>query len=215
MNIYFVNKKSCIVGPFDITDAHHKKIIKIGDVIIRDSTNGISFLLVISDANRWNVCKCLGKANGQIGIESNTLLFRFDGVSQRFGNIKKTERLRELFNTSPISDFFDNALSILSYKCDFWDMNIFCMIHLLTPIEFQQLPNKKQTRVTVCNKSTGYLFEEYLDAEMLLLFESNSKQNKPLRDVYKEIRNRYPMNFRQALKLFLKDNPNSTIYDKI
>ena len=40
-------------------------------------------------------------------------------------------------------------------------------------------------------------------------------QNTPLRDVYNKIRRQYPKEFRSALMSFIRDHPNSTIYDKI
>lgn len=213
MNIYFVNKKSNIKGPFDITDAHLQKIIKIGDIIIRNSDNAILFLLVVCNTNKWNTCHCVGEADGNIEIDSNTLLFSFDGISRRFGNTQIINLLLDKFNVPPISDFFENILSILEYKCDFMDATIFYKIHSIEPIELSEtscnLPNKTQ----VVN-STTYLFETYLEPKILSQFQSSLKQNTPLKEIYFEIKKLYPNEFRKAIKAFHFDFPNSSIYDK-
>ena len=41
------------------------------------------------------------------------------------------------------------------------------------------------------------------------------EQNTPLREVYIKIRELYPNEFRSALMSFIREHPNSTIYDKI
>ena len=40
------------------------------------------------------------------------------------------------------------------------------------------------------------------------------EQNTPLREVYIKIRELYPNEFRSALMSFIREHPNSTIYDK-
>ena len=88
MTIYFINKKSTLNGPFDVTDAHFNKIIRIGDVCIRDTDCGMQFLLVVSNINRWSSCNCIGLSNViKHDIEANMLLFSFDGINRRKGDI--------------------------------------------------------------------------------------------------------------------------------
>ena len=112
MHIYFVNQYSKIVGPFDITDSNHQKNIRNGDVIIRDTSDGLCFLIVTSSINKWNRCKCIDTVQDHLKIEGNFLLFSFDGISKRFGDIQSITELNQLFNSPPCHDFFENALSI-------------------------------------------------------------------------------------------------------
>lgn len=213
MNIYFVNKKSNIKGPFDITDTHHQKIIKIGDVIIRDYDNCILFLLVISNTNKWSTCLCPEKAVGNLGLEGNALLYSFDGTNRRFGNTQSIARLLKLFKAPLISNFFENILSILEYKCDFLDATIFLKLHSSTPFELPEANSKiieNKNRL----KTNTYIFESYLTSDMLSLFHSLLNQDMPLREIYNDIRGKYPKDFREAIKAFLNDFPNNTIYDK-
>lgn len=214
MNIYYVNKQSKIKGPFDITDAHRQKIIKIGDVIIRNLDSSILFLLVVCNTNKWSSCQCVGKAEGSLDIDGNGLLFSFDGISRRFGNIQIIALLLEKFDTSPISDFLKNILSILEYKCDFIDAAIFYKIHSIKPIELSKSSNNLMKEIQVSNSAT-YLFEAYLNQDILIQFHLLLEKNMTLKNIYKEIRELYPNEFRKAIKAFLYDFPNSTIYDKV
>ena len=82
MHIYFVNQYSKIVGPFDITDSNHQKNIRNGDVIIRDTSDGLCFLIVTSSINKWNRCKCIDTVQGHLKREGNFLLFSFDAFGK-------------------------------------------------------------------------------------------------------------------------------------
>ena len=162
MHIYFVNQYSKIVGPFDITDSNHQKNIRNGDVIIRDTCDGLCFLIVTSSINKWNRCKCIDTVQGHLKREGNFLLFSFDGISKRFGDIQALSELSQLFQNPPCHDFFENALSILTYKCDLWDISIFKDIHSLTPFKIY---NDNADKSIVIDKKTysQYLFEDYFD----------------------------------------------------
>ena len=213
MHIYFVNQYSKIVGPFDITDSNLQKNIRNGDVIIRDTSDGLCFLIVTSSINKWNRCKCIDTVQGHLKREGNFLLFSFDGISKRFGDIQALTELCQLFQNPPCHDFFENALSILTYKCDLWDLSIFKDIHSLTPFEIYD--NTDKSIVTEKKTYSQYLFEDYFDTNLHSMFLKLIEQNIPLRDVYIKIRRHYPKEFRFALISFIRDHPNSTIYDKI
>ena len=77
-SIVFINKNSRLKGPFDITNAHRKKIMRVCDVCIRDTPKGLAFLLICSEINTWSSCRCIGITKGSIRSEGNTLLFSFE-----------------------------------------------------------------------------------------------------------------------------------------
>lgn len=211
MVIYFVNKGSKIKGPFDIMDAYRNRIMKVGDVCVREDKRGVSCLLIIDENNRWNTCKRIGYAEGNLGLEGNTLLFSFDGVCKRFGRIKACETICELFADEPLHSFFTNAVEILKYKCDLWDIATFPKILTLSPIEMSTMV--KEEEHAQYNTSIT-LFECYLTNESRHLFVELHSVGKSLRKIYQEIRQKYPDDFRYAMKKFLAENPARTIYDK-
>lgn len=214
MHIYFVNSKSSINGPYDITDSHRRKIIRIGDVIIRENDNSLSFLIVVSDVNNWSSCKCIDSSDKLLDIDKNTLLYSFDGISRRKGDIDILYQLLKIFDSSLICAFIDNAISILSYNCDLWDIDIFYRMHSFTPIEIDRNDDTTQ-QIVHSNLHTTYIFEGYLKDEVKELFLSLVNQNIRMRDVYEEVRESYPVEFREAIRAFINDYPQSTIYDTI
>lgn len=191
-------------------DAHRNRIMKVGDVCIREDSHGVSFLLVVSETNRWNACKCIGYANGDLGLEGNTLLFSFDGLSRRSGMINEIGALCSIFTGEPQHSFFANASDILSYKSDLWDVSTFSRMLSLSPLE---TPTMVREEPATYNTSITK-FERYLSKDSRMLFLSLHSQGKTLREVYQIVRQKYPDDFRQAMKLFLKDNPQATIYNK-
>lgn len=209
MIIYFVNKNSTIKGPFDIMDAHRNRIMKVGNVCIRETSQGVSFLLVVSETNRWNACKCIGYAKGDLGLEGNTLLFSFDGLSRRYGAINKIEALCTIFDEEPLHSFFTNAFEILSYNSDLWDVSTFSRMLSLSPLE---TPTMLREEPVTYNRGITK-FERYLSKDSRTLFLSLHSQDKTLREAYQIVRENFPDDFRKAMKQFLRENPQATIYD--
>lgn len=191
-------------------DAHRNRIMKVGDVCIREDSHGISFLLVVSETNRWNACKCIGYATGVLGLEGNTLLFSFDGLSRRHGKLSVIESLGTLFSDEPLHSFFTNAFEILAYNRDLWDVLTFSKMLSLSPL---QTPTMVREEPTSYNRSITK-FERYLSKDSRTLFLSLHSQDITLREAYQIVRDKYPDDFRQAMKLFLTDNPQATIYDE-
>ena len=122
MNIYFVNRYSKLKGPFDIIDSNRQHLIKVGDICLRDTIEGVAFYVVYNSTNMWNACKLVGVGrNETLPDIGNTLLFSFDGLSRRRGDITLIKLLTLCFREKVIDDFFRNAVDILEYKKDFWD----------------------------------------------------------------------------------------------
>lgn len=214
MHICFINKKSRLRGPFDIMDAQRRKVIHVGDIILHETLKEIEFLIVVSEINKWGACKLIGHVEGNLNVEGNVILFSFNGLSRRYGNIDVLKQLKVYFDTSPFVDFFNNALAILEDKCDLWDVGIFKSMYGLSPFMLQERTKSKQEHGCGSN-SSAYLFERYLTEDALVLFYSLVGKNIQMRNVYKEVREKYPEAFRYALKVFLQEHPNSTIYEKI
>ena len=75
MNIDFVNRHSKLKGPFDIIDSNRQHIIKVGDICLRDTVDGVSFYVVYNSTNMWNACKMVGIGrNDTLSETGNTLL---------------------------------------------------------------------------------------------------------------------------------------------
>lgn len=212
MTIYFLNKKSTLNGPFDVTDAHFNKIIRIGDVCIRDTDCGMQFLLVVSNINRWSSCNCIGLSNViKHDIEANMLLFSFDGINRRKGDVSSLELLSEAFADDPLHSFIQNALDILTFRQDYWDIQLFLDIHSLSPITISD--EKRMKSITEIYEQVP-MFINYFDSEMKNLFYELQSENLTMREIYTKIKKLKPKDFRKAMRNFLMENPDSNIYKK-
>lgn len=132
MNIYLVNRYSKLKGPFDIVDSNREQIIKVGDICLRDYVEGLVFLYVNSTNNNWDSCLRVGVGrNDTLTDLNNSLLFSFDGLHKRKGNISLIKELLPCFREKVIFDFLSTAIDILEYKKDSWDFNY--LLQFLSP----------------------------------------------------------------------------------
>ena len=214
MNIYFVNRYSKLKGPFDIIDSNRQHIIKVGDICLRDYVEGVAFLVVCSSDNSWNACKRVGIGdNGVLTDQGNTLLFSFDGLHKRKGNAALIKQLIDCYREKVIIDFFSNAIEILEYKKDFWDVSLFQKFFATSQ---ELIPRSVPTKPSVIQNNTLYPseFAKYLDKELLGMLIAGLNTGNGLKAMYEFLREKEPMLFRTALMKFLAANPTGTIYDK-
>ena len=214
MIIYLVNRYARLKGPFDIIDSNREHIIKVGDICLRDTIEGVAFYVVCSSNNTWNACKLVGIGNNESLPElGNTLLFSFDAIHKRKGNISLLKLVSSCFREKVIIDFICNAIDILEYKRDYWDLSLFQKLfdnkqELITTNEISK------SRVTSSSVSFPSHFAQYLNEDLLSLLSTTIKEGKSIKDAYFIIREKYPEQFRKALVKFLMENPSGTIYDK-
>ena len=146
MIVYYVNRYSKYKGPYDIIDSNRQHIIKVGDVCLRDTDEGVCFLLVTNSNNSWNACKQVGVGSNSELLElGNTLLFSFDGLHKRIGNIPLIVQMSYCFREKVIVDFFHNAKDILKYKTDFWDASLFMQFFASTQTLLDRDVNKQKS----------------------------------------------------------------------
>ena len=215
MNIYFVNRNSKLKGPFDIIDSNRQHIIRVGDICLRDNDEGVAFLVVTGANNSWNACKEVGIGEHDLfaGL-GNTLLLSFDGLRKRKGDVALIKQLLNCYREKVIVDFFNNAIDILEYQKDFWDMSLFQRFFAVS----QELITRNEvTKLRVLQDSKKYpsVFAKYLDEDLLDLLEASLNDGYGLKEAYMILRENEPMQFRAALMKFLAENPTGTIYDKL
>ena len=126
MNIYLINRQASYKGPFDILGSNREQILNVGDVCLRETVDGIAFLYVYRTDNTWSSCLFvgIGTKNNLIGLEES-LLYSYDGVHKRQGDISLIKKLLHCFREKVIVDFFKNAIDILEFKNDAWDVRLF------------------------------------------------------------------------------------------
>lgn len=214
MNIYLVNRYSKYKGPFDIIDSNRKHIIKVGDICLRDSVEGVEFLVVCSSDNSWKACKSVGIGDNSIlSSYGNTLLFSFDGLHKRKGNVSLIKQLADCYREKVIVNFFGNAIDILEYKKDFWDVSLFSQFFASSQ-ELISRSESKKACVYQFDRQYPTEFAKYLNKELFDILTEGLNTGNGLKAMYKFLREKEPVLFRTALMKFLAENPTSTIYDK-
>ncbi len=214
MNIYFVNRYSKLKGPFDIIDSNRQHIIKVGDICLRDTLEGVAFYVVYNSTNTWNACKMVGVGrNDTLSETGNTLLFSFDGLSRRKGDIKLIELLALCFREKVIDDFLKNAVDILEYRKDFWDGSLFPQFFASSQ-EFVIRDEQKKADESTETNYYPTVFAQYLSKELLELLTTSLNEGNELKEAYLVLREKHPEMFRKALMQFLTENPSSSIYDE-
>lgn len=209
MIIYFVNKNSRIKGPYDILDSKRKRIINIGDICIREQEDKIDLMLVVSNVNKWNSCVLLGNACIKMEHDANMLLFEYNGTKQRQGNTNALEKLRNGLENTLLTQFFQNAVEILQYKRDFWEISVLENIYKYSSEGTNAKFKIKKEDVL----SKIPLFASYLRGNAADFFKRKYLVSENIKNVYQEIKAKYPDEFRRALIQFLGENPSCTIYD--
>ena len=214
MNIYFVNRQSKLKGPFDIIDSYRQHIIKVGDICLRDTIEGVAFYVVYKSANTWNDCKLVGVGrNDTLSERGNTLLFSFDGLSKRKGDIALIKQIMLCFREKAIDDFLGNAVEILEYKRDLWDGSLFPKFFASTQELIDRNEVKKSRERIEANRYPS-IFAKYLSEELFELLIQNLNEGRELKEAYMILREKHPDMFRKALIQFLSETPNGTIFDK-
>lgn len=214
MTIYFVNRYSRLKGPFDIIDANRQHIIKVGDICLHDTTEGVEFLVVCTPKNSWSACKCVGVGKSdQFKNDGNTLVFSFDGIHKRKGDALFMSLLVQCFRERVIVEFFLNAVEILQYRTDCWDSSLFPQFFAESQ---EYVTPKRKTTNNTPSESGKYPtdFSKYLDNKLLESLLGSLKKGDSLRKAYVVLRALHPQLFRKALMRFLAENPNGTIFDK-
>lgn len=208
MNIYYVNKNAKFNGPFDAQDSHHKRFMNIGDVCLLERENDLIFLYIVSEINSWKSCKFLGNTTEKIHLEGNTMLFAFDGRTCRKGNLILLRQLISVIKDALLLRLIQNAIDILSYKEDLWDLSLIVDMYQQVIVEPESALGSSQVTPTQIKR-----FVDYFDDEVRRIYVELSQSDMTARNVFLSIRNKFPQQFRKAMKAFLADNPNSSIYD--
>lgn len=215
MNIYLVNRYSKLKGPYDIIDSNREHIIKVGDICLRDYVEGLAFLVVQSTDNSWNACKRIGVGKNQIVTDlGNTLLFSFDGIHQRKGNIDLLKQLLSSYKEKVIYDFFINAIEILEYKRDFWDVSLFQRFFAISQELISPIADKDQS-AGLENHDYPTVFAKYLNADLLELLIASINEGKSIKEAYELLRDKDAASFRAAMMRFLVENPYGSIFEKL
>lgn len=201
------------MSPFEIVDSSNMHIINVGDICIRDIGGILQFLVVRNKKNDWSSCICVCKSNYEcLDIEANSLLFAFDNLRNRKGNIILLKKISNVFKNTLVYNFITNAVEILTYKKDQWSVDFLIPIYSSTePL----LEEKKENLFKLEQNEGNVLFYSYLSDGMKLRFNTLQSARYSLKEIYQLLRQENEGEFNKAIFKFLHENPKSTIYSRM
>lgn len=210
MNIYFVNKRSTLKGPYDITDANGDHIIRSGDICFCDKEK-LLLVLMVDNINKWNSCLLIGSSTCHPPIEGNKLVYAFNGLNKRGGSVSSLSSLIRCFPVGDVvAQLLQNAIDILEYKADYFDINIFQRLI----VDRKTGQRSSNGAVHTSKESTKEpTFLDYLNDDLKTYILEHQKAGLSMRTIYTIIRNEHPKEFREALMQFLEDAPKGSIYN--
>lgn len=211
MKIYFVNFHSTTTSPADLT-LPFGLYIQEGDICIRSNEDTLHALFVINPQIEWEKLPLISSSINTLSISwGNSLLYSFNGIDGRYGNLERLELLSRCFSDKIFHNFLAEVIAILKYEKDLIDLAV-----LKTLIESGKSAPNKSLRHSPATVATQYSQEKVSFFSCLSGELQNEVAQKLERDtpqcVLRHIRTAYPKEFRVAFKEFNEKNPDGNIY---
>lgn len=211
MKIYFVNFHCTTTSPADLTLPCGLNIQE-GDVCIRSYEDTLHALFVINPLIEWKKLPLISSSFNTLSISwGNSLLYSFNGIDGRFGNLKRLELLSQCFSDKIFHNFLAEVIAILKYEKDLIDLAV-----LKTLIESGRGTTNKPLHHSPTTEATHNFHENISFFSCLSVELQNEVAQKLEKDtpqrVLRHIRTAYPKEFRIAFKEFNEKNPDGNIY---
>lgn len=216
-----------------------KHTFRVGDVIVLRDSGAFNLALVEKEKSR-SVCSV--PFTLPIPVSPKNVIFSFDYLKGRFGDVQALMFLSSVFQRSYIKNFFEDALHILTYKEDSFEATVLSKLYSARTVselsvkiendisEGENDSNDvtgKQKFVPVIKPSEqaqeakdsqkeddhGY-FQYYLYGRLKQAYEDLLKLDRGKEYIFRTIRQKFPEDFTTSFKAFKKDHPERNIYDE-
>ena len=152
--------------------------------------------MVQSECKLIEKVKTIKFMKGSIKFE---IVFEYSNLVPRKGNQKVLQFLMDIFKRETTVAFLQNALDILRYNDDKWDVSI--LQSLLFAEQFTEEKSKRTSFVDFLNNQAKDFFYKQID------------NGSPISEAFRHTKATYPLFFTQALKQFKVAYPEKSIYD--
>ncbi len=172
-------------------------LVEEGDVIIVKDEFFFHFYYVVQSE-----CKLIEKVKTikfMQGCIKYGIVFENSNLVPRKGDKEILQFLMNIFKRESTVAFLQNALEILRYNEDKWDVSI--LQSLLFAEQFTEEKSRKTSFVDFLNNQAKDFFYKQID------------NGSPISDAYRSTKATYPIIFTQALKEFKIAYPEKSIYD--
>lgn len=164
------------------------------------------------DLNNWSEhCNIIEKGTWCFKDEATkVLLASSDGIKSRTGNKDFLNHIKQVFNSSEIKALIQNALDILSFKVDTWDIQVLMRLYHSDKSSSDTIPNTPSSPVI-----PKLLFFHFLTADLYELFLSHFNETHSIEKSFRVVKQRYPHEFTKAIQAFKLRYPNNNIFDNV
>lgn len=169
-----------------------------GDAVIVRENYIFSFYYVVKSG-----CKLIETAKTIKFIKESVkslLIFEYTDLMPRKGTQEYLSFFIGIFKKKATIDFLRNALDILLYKEDKWDVSILQSMALAEKLAVDG-PEQKLSFIDFLDKHTKEYFHEQI------------RKGRTASEAYRIIKTKYPRAFSQSLKQFKVAFPEKSIYD--
>jgi hypothetical protein len=179
---------SCTGIPTDVND---------GDVaIVKEDYFFHFYYVVLSKCRLIETVKTIRFMQGNVKYG---VVFDYSDFNPRNGIHEQLRFFINIFKKRTTVDFLQNALDILLYKEDKWDVS------LLQSMAFAE--------ECIDEKVIMYSFVDFLDEQAKNFFNKQIERGCTVSDAYRLTKTTYPIVFAQSVKRFKAVYPEKSIYD--
>ena len=169
-----------------------------GDAVIVRENYIFNFYYVVESE-----CKLIETTKTIKFIKENVksqIIFEYSDLMPRKGIQEYLSFFIGIFKKKTTIDFLQNALDILLYKDDKWDVSVLQSM-ALAEILVVDIPDQK------------LFFIDFLDKHTKEYFHEQKRKGRTASEAYRLIKTKYPRAFLQSLKQFKVAFPEKSIYD--
>ena len=185
-----------------------------GDFLFVHYGDELLCLIVNQYCNSYNWyehCRVIEKGDFCFKDESKIILLASsDGINARNGNKDYLNHIKLVFSSPEITALLQNALDILRYKVDTWDIQVLMNLYHSDKSSSEAFP--KESAPPVIPK---LLFFHFLTDDLYKLFINHFNTSHSIEHSFREVKQRYPREFSKAIQAFKLKYPNNNIFDSV
>lgn len=190
---------------------HPAEKLNVGDFVFCKEQDSL-YSYIVNQINPFTL-SCIGRCaiSQELIISfSDKLVYSYSNEYARIGDVETLKLIQINFSSNHlINKFLTNLLDILAYKEDRVHVSLISEMYRIS--EF----NKQSSNLQENTFSDNFL--NYFSKEMIQEFKNAYYTHKRLRLSFLQVRKHYPVQFREALHEFKKNNKNGnpTIYTNL
>lgn len=172
----------------------------------------MSVFCVVDRESNWSQCPVIAYSKYKLSHDpGNVLLFSYDGLTKRSGNLRILSDMSNCFSEDAIFlDFLSNAVRILKYQEDSLKFEIISKILIRQKWVSPVLSDLNESQ----NTSEDYTspLSPFFTLEVRKRLSDLLKSGMPLYDCYSKLRETYARDFICACKKYAALYPGKSIY---